>query len=255
MPTTNKKTVPQAPLMVPDKESEKFDDYLKYVQENVTTEAKKRSQELVATLGYHFFLLRDSKAMAGAQIYLNEAVLVHVCNAFYSDIFRINGFHAVSNAPDEHKKAAHIFKWISRLCPVYPATNDQSKLKGIASKANSWFAMVCALSFLEINAFTLSASEREHIIYSSTYRDIQPQEWSMIFYLLEKLHIDTGNSLSRIKQFLSQNQTQTLHNKTDLIAQLKELPADATGDLLLKLLDLALENKSRALQLIKESLH
>jgi len=170
-----------------DRDSEQFDAYLKYVQTHVTEESLKRAPELMGTLGLLYFKLRNSKLMAEANICLDEAALAHACNAFFEDIFRVEAFHPV-NPADNHKKAAHIFKWISRLRPVHPEENNPTTLKGGAIIANGMFAMLCAFSFLNINAFTPSYSERAHIIYSSMYRDIDPREWAMIFYQLEKRH-------------------------------------------------------------------
>jgi hypothetical protein len=170
-----------------DKDSGQFDELLLQVQKRVPGEAQKRARELAKTLGRIFSWLRYSKLMVGTNVYLNEAVLIHVCSAFYADLFRLEAFHPARPA-DTHKQAAHIFKWISRLRPVYPEAQNPQKLKGLAVTANGIFAIYCALSFLDMEPFVPTASEREHMLYSSTYRDIHPQEWAMMFYLLEKLH-------------------------------------------------------------------
>ena len=170
-----------------DKDSEIFDKALKYVQEHVTEESLKRAPELMKTLGLLYFKLRDSKLMKEANIFLDEAALAHACSAFFADIFRIEAFHAV-NPADNHKKAAHIFRWISRFRPVRPKENSPTSLKGSTIIANAMFAVLCAFSFLNIKAFTPSSSERDHIIYSSIYRDIDPRDWAMIFYQLEMRH-------------------------------------------------------------------
>jgi hypothetical protein len=236
-----------------DAESAQFAASLQYVQDHAAPEAKKRAPELMGVLGHHFFALRESPLMTGVDIYLNEAVLAHACNAFYADIFRIEAFHSVHYAADDHKKAAHIFKWISRLRPIYPNRDNPHGLKGAAIIANSMFAMLCACTFLKISAFTPTPNEREHINYSSIYRDIHPQEWSMTFYLLEKLYAETGGGLvAHIQQFLDRNRVLTLSDKADFAVRLKTLPADATKGLLLKLMDLGFENESKALQLIKD---
>ena len=168
--------------------TEKFDNSRQYVQTHITDEVKKCAPKLMDTLGSLFFKLRDSKALNGINIYLNEGVLAHACCAFFADIFRVEAFHPVL-AADDHKKAAHIFKWISRLRPVIPGEEgDPINLKGAAIRANGMFALLCAASFLDTKAFTPLPNERAHIIYSSIYRDIIPQDWAMIFYLLEKIH-------------------------------------------------------------------
>jgi len=176
-----------------DNDSEIFDKCLKYVQENVTKEALKRAQALMKTLGWHYFKLRDSKLMDRVDLFLDEAALAHACSAFYADIFRVEAFHSV-NPTDDHKKAAHIFRWISRFRPVRPKENSPTSLKGAAVIANGMFAMLCAFTFLNINAFTPSQSERDHIVYTSMYRDIDPREWAMIFYQLEMRHPEKPQS-------------------------------------------------------------
>jgi hypothetical protein len=176
-----------------DEDSAKFEVSLKYVQEHVFAEAANRAQgEMIGILVHIFITMRDSKIMKDVAIDLHEAVLVNVCTAFYADLFRIEAFHSLHYAADDHKKAALLFKWISRLRPVTPRGNAPHKLKGLAVKANGVFAMLCAFSFLDIPPFTPIHSERDHIIYSSIYRDLQPQEWAMIFYLLEKLYKKLG---------------------------------------------------------------
>jgi hypothetical protein len=232
--------------------SNQFTERLQYVQEHVQEEAAKHAIKLVETLGRLYFALRDAGLMKG--VTLNGAVLVHACNAFYADIFRIEAFHPLHYAADDHKKAAHIFKWISRLRPIIPLVKDPKKMKGGAMSANSVFAMLCAFTLLKMRPFSPSPCELDHILYSSIYRDNQPQEWAMIFYLLEKWYTEADDSRNRIQRYISQDSVLSDSEKNSMTARLEKIPADKIKRLQATLLELWIENEPKARGVIKEFL-
>jgi hypothetical protein len=118
---------------------------------------------------------------------MNYASLAQAAISFWEDLLRIKSYQDIEYS-DRHKRAAHIFKWISHIRPI-KASNDHcdfDKIDKSRLQANAFFALACAMAFLECEDFT--PGENEYIIYSSMYRDIHAREWSMIFYLLEKQH-------------------------------------------------------------------
>lgn len=68
--------------------------------------------------------------------------------------------------------------------------------------------------------------------------------------LVVKVHLD---SLAQFERLLLQSSL-SQQDKKKYVDQLKELPADATKHLVLRMLDLAMENAPRALQLLQTSL-
>jgi hypothetical protein len=115
-------------------------------------------------------------------IQLNKPLLRLVAESFWQDLLRLKAFDPMDFA-DNHKQAAYIFKWISRLRPVIPCDNIGELEVGVL-QANAWFALHCAQCFLGVHQF--SVEEEAYIVYASFYRDVRPEEWSMIFYALEK---------------------------------------------------------------------
>ena len=121
---------------------------------------------------------------------MDYTILGQAVESFWEDMLRIESYHDVEYT-DRHKLAAHLFKWLSRMRPIRPtisprAEDLEKELTAEILQANALFALACAQSFLECSGF--SESENQYIIYSSMYRDIHASEWSMIFYLLEKVH-------------------------------------------------------------------
>ena len=121
----------------------------------------------------------------GRNLHMNYTLLAFAAESFCEDMLRVKGYHDIAYA-DNHKYAAHIFKWLSRMRPIKPINDHVKGLKKEELYSNALFALACAQSFLKCSDF--SAEENQYIVYSSMYRDIHAREWSMIFYLLEKSH-------------------------------------------------------------------
>jgi hypothetical protein len=128
----------------------------------------------------------------GRSLVINYASLAQAAVAFWEDILRFKSYHTIVYS-DEHKRAAHIFKWISRMRPIKILVDSCSisEIEEPYLRANAFFALACAMSFLKCDDF--SQEETKYIIYASMFRDIHAREWSMIFYLLEKQHPSNCN--------------------------------------------------------------
>lgn len=119
------------------------------------------------------------------KIFLSMPLLMHACISYEIDIMRWIPFHDIK-IPNKFKRAGFIFKWISRMHPVRsivaPGCERPSEIA-----ANSYFALLGAIGELDINMEEFGKSEEiKEILYSSSYRDIQPSCWATTFSLLEK---------------------------------------------------------------------
>lgn len=132
-----------------------------------------------------FNIMKSSPPFQGRGVFLNKIILAHACVSAVIDIDRHIIFHDIKIA-DNHKRAAYLFAWISRFRPVKPE-NDHAELAIHELCANAYFALHCSLRYLKIDYEKLiSSPEFNYIVYSSIYRDIQPEIWGIIFCLLEK---------------------------------------------------------------------
>lgn len=121
-------------------------------------------------------------------IVLSVPLLTHACMSAIIDLERLSSFHGI-RMPDNHKKAAFIFKWISRLGPVKPLSDYSATLEKHELFANAAFSAICALSHLDADMDAIAGSpEFPAMVYCSMYRDIVPETWALTFYLIERLH-------------------------------------------------------------------
>jgi hypothetical protein len=164
-----------------------FESLLDKARDGLPEEARKRAEELMPSLGEIFFIYKNTCHYEN-RIVLSEGILAQACISFWEDILRVKAYHTVHYA-DGHKKAAYIFKWITKLRPVKPLVDYSKVLFDAEIEANSKYALYCALAFLKIKMPYINESELKYIIYSANYREIHPEEWSMIFYLLEKFYM------------------------------------------------------------------
>ncbi|MDR2603976.1 MAG: hypothetical protein LBC55_01295 [Desulfovibrio sp.] len=152
----------------------------------IHTESRERGKEFsewLQTFWTQFYCLPQYQKHG---LFMNYALLSQAATSFCEDMLRIKSYHNIEYG-DRHKQAAHLFKWLSRIRPIKPHNDNNPELEDIILRANSFFALACAMSCLQCDDFT--DGEIKYIIYASMYRDIHAREWSMIFYLLEKQHI------------------------------------------------------------------
>ncbi len=125
---------------------------------------------------------------------LNEATLLRASISFWEDILRIQAYHPINRA-EKHKMAAYIFKWIAKMRPVKPVVDYTSSLTNAEMNANAMFAFLCACGYLKCRK-DLPADERRRILYSATYRDVHPDEWTIIFDYLERVYPATRQGIN-----------------------------------------------------------
>jgi len=157
------------------------------LKEWLEAEARQRGKDFAKCLHRHWEKFYRLPLYQERGLHMNYALLSQAAVSFWEDLLRIKAYHDIEYS-DRHKLAAHLFKWLSRMRPIKPGNDHSgaSKLELEVLQANALFALACTQSFLECSEF--SDSERQYIIYASTNRDIHAREWSMIFYLLEKIH-------------------------------------------------------------------
>lgn len=158
---------------------------LRKCRNGLSGESKRCGKELAKRLVKTFSLMKFS-LFQGRGIVLNEATLIRATISFWEDILRVKAYHPIDRA-EKHKKAAYIFKWISKFRPVKPLVDHPDKLTNAEMNANPMYAWLCASGYLKCKR-DLPEEETKLIIYFSTYRDIHPDEWTLIFAYLERLY-------------------------------------------------------------------
>lgn len=155
-------------------------------------ERRQKAYSLVGRYTRLFSCMEQATPYQGKRrIVLCISLLTHSCLSFLIDIERHMPFHNIK-IPNNHKKAAFIFKWISRIQPVHPLPNYCPDLTGYENCANANFALICALSELKVDVYKFMKTDESKVIrYSSVYRDINPESWAIIFGLLEKNYPST----------------------------------------------------------------
>jgi hypothetical protein len=168
-----------------------------FVLEKEDEESLKKAKELVKSKGKEFGepvarKLHDSwkkfyrlPPYQERGLYMNYSCLSQAAISCSEDMLRIKSYQELEHG-DRHKLAAYLFKWLSRMRPIKPVTDNNADLEEKYLFANAYFALSCAQSVLECSDF--GDEEIKYIRYSSTFRDIHAREWSMIFYLLEKCY-------------------------------------------------------------------
>lgn len=129
----------------------------------------------------------------GKDFKLDRIVLERLVVSFLIDIIRLQTYHKI-NAPDRHKYAAFIFKWVSKCRPIKALNENDYNNDDISPylQANAHYAFACAFSFLE-NCKTPTNKEYESIIYTACFRDIYPEQWSILFHFMEKANLKEVN--------------------------------------------------------------
>jgi hypothetical protein len=153
-------------------------------------ESAKGTFRVLAKLFENFL---PSEEARGCHVILVRSVLFQAYISYVLDLDRHAQFHNLKLAA-EHKHAAFIFKWISRLRPVQPKDTGRMEPLGCELEANGRFALACALLKLDATCDAIPPTEgfpaegylAKHLIYASTYRDIEPTSWAMIFAMLNK---------------------------------------------------------------------
>lgn len=116
---------------------------------------------------------------SSSNIHLNEDLLLQATISYYVDLYRVMGFHEIDEV-DNHKQAAYLFKWLTKLRPIKAVIDHTPNLKYSETYANSFFAYLCAKMYLDIGS--LATQELQYVLYSASHRDIHPEEWAGIFY-------------------------------------------------------------------------
>ncbi len=124
------------------------------------------------------------------RIVLCMPTLYHACISCMIDLERWSPFHCIT-IPDNHKRAAFIFRWLSKLRPVQLLSCLGTECAKEELIAPAYFALLGALGELDINMDKFANSpETKAILYTSMYRDILPESWAITFCLLEKAYPD-----------------------------------------------------------------
>lgn len=163
-------------------------EYLKQLRacrEALPEEAQRCGQELAKRLSKVFSQMKQ-RLFREEPITLNYATLLRATISFWEDILRVKAYHPIDRA-EKHKKAAYIFKWIAKMRPVKPLVDHPDRLRNAEMNANAIFAFLCACGYLKCKKI-LPKEEIQRILYSATYRDVHPDEWTIIFDYLERLY-------------------------------------------------------------------
>lgn len=153
-------------------------------------ERRGKARHLAERLSILFNMIeRNPPFQNQRRIVLSMPILYHACISYEFDLERWAPFHCIT-IPDNHKRAAFLFKWLSKLRPIKPLSGQHSSAAtSWELQANAYFALAGALGELRVNMRNFAESpEAKAILYTSTYRDILPESWAITFCLLEKAY-------------------------------------------------------------------
>ncbi|MDR0465732.1 MAG: hypothetical protein LBH94_00065 [Deltaproteobacteria bacterium] len=162
---------------------------LQSCRQELKIESQRLGKELAIRLSKVFHKMWSGPPFQCTGIVLNEATLLRATVSFWEDILRVKAYHPVEHA-DEYKKAAYLFKWMAKMRPVKPLVDHPDIIRPQDMNANALFAWLCAQGYLKIGV--LPGQELKRVIYSATYREVNPDEWATIFYLLEKTYCNAA---------------------------------------------------------------
>lgn len=150
---------------------------------------REKARHLTERLAVLFNMIESNPPFQNKRrIVLSMPVLYHACISYEFDLERWAPFHCIT-IPDNHKRAAFLFKWLSKLRPIKLLSGQHIAATPWELQANGYFALAAALGELRVNMWEFSASpEAKAILYTSTYRDILPESWAITFCLLEKAY-------------------------------------------------------------------
>lgn len=166
-------------------------DYLEKLQicrKELPAEAFRCGKLLAQRLIRTFYAMRR-QLFAGYGVVLNEAALLQACIAFWEDILRIKGFHPI-NCADRHKKAAYIFKWVAKMKPVKAIGDKPDLVSDKELNSNAIYALLSAFGFLKCSLSVLYSPVIKPFLYAATYREIDPDAWTIIFEYFEDKYSD-----------------------------------------------------------------
>lgn len=152
-------------------------------------ERRKKARHLTERLAVLFNMIEGNPPFQNQRrIVLSMPVLYHACISYELDLERWAPFHCIT-IPDNHKRAAFLFKWLSKLRPIKLLSGQHIAATPWELQANGYFAIAAALGELRVNMYKFAESpEAKAMLYTSTYRDILPESWAITFCLLEKAY-------------------------------------------------------------------
>ena len=172
--------------MSPDQEvSSSYLEKLQAGRLGLKSESERLGRDQADRLSQVFHKMLASPTFEGRGIILHESTLLRASVAFWEDMLRIKAYHPIDRT-DRYKKAGYIFKWIIKMRPVKPDEENPENLRSQDLNANAMFAVLCACGYLNIGL--IPEQEFNRIVYTATYREINPDEWAMQFRLMEKLY-------------------------------------------------------------------
>lgn len=119
--------------------------------------------------------MQDSPLFQNHALTINTNFLAHACESCFVDLDRHKDFHGM-DLPDNHKRAAFLFKWVSHMRTVWATGPGSGIARAITLHVNSYYALLGALSELNVDMRTFAPSDvSQHIIYAATYRDLNPE--------------------------------------------------------------------------------
>ena len=148
---------------------------------------RKTAQENAFDLLKFFYEVRRSLEAQSIGASVNPLFLASACESCLIDLERHRDFHRLDIA-DRHKRAAFLFKWLSKMRPINLLAHRLGPGAGRAVHVNGYFALMAALGELEIDVHKFAPTPMvQHIVYAASYRDINAENWALTFCLLEML--------------------------------------------------------------------
>jgi hypothetical protein len=120
----------------------------------------------------------------GHAVYLNKDLLALAITSYFDDIYRFKKY-THSERADQHKQAAYLIKWISKIRPIQISPNTVVNRRILL--INSSFAIFVGFSFLSLKAAnSITPKYYKHLLYMCQYRNISGRQLASTLYVLEK---------------------------------------------------------------------
>ena len=118
-------------------------------------------------------------------IRIDGGILYLVVKSYFDDIYRFKDYTG-SKLADQHKQAAYMIKWISKLRPIQIIADIPYSDEIVW--INSSFSIYTGLNFLHVpNIFEhVSESLYETLMYTTQYRYVSGKQLAPLLYLIEQ---------------------------------------------------------------------
>lgn len=159
------------------------------LHESIDIERLHKEKERFETLNKIYGFFMNASPELKDAVYLNRSLLKIVVKSYFDDIYKFKVYTRSVRA-NEHKQAAYLIKWISRIRPIQIL--PKATTSDLVLLANAQYAVFVGFSFLfKEDEFQIieKMNERyyQELIYTAQYRNISGKTLAFALSALQGL--------------------------------------------------------------------